>query len=184
MPPGVVTEIGPFLAPLGTVAVICESLPTMKVAEAPPPNATLVAPVKPEPLIVTVEPTRPDVGEIDEIDGADAVVVTVKTPELAPAPLGVVTPIAPVVAPAGTAAVIDESLLTVNVVAGVPLNVTDVAPVKAEPLIATDVPTGPLTGAKDETAGGWVLVDEQPGSWNDAMRVCQSSWDRVVGCAS
>jgi hypothetical protein len=38
--------------------------------------------------------------------------------------------------------------LSVNVVALVPLNLTDVAPVRFVPVIATEVPTGPLVGAK------------------------------------
>ena len=34
-----------------------------------------------------------------------------------------------------------------------PLNVTEVAPVKCEPLIVTEVPTGPLLGENDEMIG-------------------------------
>src|SRR5437868_9364778 len=73
--------------------------------------------------------------------------VTVKLLVEVPLPVGVVTLIEPVVAPAGTVAVTCVSELTVQV-AEVPLNVTKVAPVRFVPVIATLVPTGPLAGAK------------------------------------
>ena len=68
--------------------------------------------------------------------------------------------IGPVLAPAGTVALIDESEPTENVVALVPLNVTFVAAVKWLPVIVTTVPTAPLVGLKDEIvgAGGVVTV--------------------------
>jgi hypothetical protein len=59
--------------------------------------------------------------------------------------------IGPLVAPAGTVAVICVSEFTVKV-PPVPLNMTAVAPVNPLPLIVTDVPTGPLEGLK-------VLID-------------------------
>jgi hypothetical protein len=62
-------------------------------------------------------------------------------------PPGVVTVIFPVVALAGTVAVILTSVLTVNE-AAVPLNFTDVVPVRFVPLIVTLVPTAPLAGVK------------------------------------
>ena len=62
-------------------------------------------------------------------------------------PPGVVTLIGPVVAPAGTVALILLGLSTVKL-AGVPLNVTNVAPVKCEPRIVTIVPTTPASGLK------------------------------------
>jgi hypothetical protein len=58
-------------------------------------------------------------------------------------PLGVTTPTVPVVAPDGTVAVIKVLELTVKL-AGVPLNVTLVAPVKLLPRILTVAPTLPL----------------------------------------
>src|SRR5207249_10053153 len=64
-----------------------------------------------------------------------------------------------VVALAGTVAEICVAELTVNV-ALIPLNVTDVAPVKFVPLIVTVVPTGPLEGAKLVMVGGFVTVKE------------------------
>jgi hypothetical protein len=57
LPPGVVTITlaGP-LVPLGTVATMVVSFTTVKFGEAVPPNVTLVAPVNPVPVIVTVLP--------------------------------------------------------------------------------------------------------------------------------
>jgi hypothetical protein len=68
-----------------------------------PLNVTVVAPVKPLPVIVTLVPTGPLVGENDDTTGFVAV-VTVKLDELVPVPPGVVTAIGPVVDPAGTVA--------------------------------------------------------------------------------
>ena len=59
-PPGVVTEIGPVVAPAGTVVVIVPEGSTVKAA-ATPLNETAVAPVK--PVTVTLVPTGPKIGE-------------------------------------------------------------------------------------------------------------------------
>jgi hypothetical protein len=48
--------------------------------------------------------------------------------------------------------VISVSRSTVKL-AGVPLKVTAVAPVNPVPVIATEVPTGPLSGRKARTTG-------------------------------
>src|SRR2546428_1519846 len=61
VPPGVVTLSGPVVAPAGTVVWTAVSEVTVKVALVPL-NATAVAPVKPDPLIVTLVPTGPLVG--------------------------------------------------------------------------------------------------------------------------
>lgn len=58
--PGVVTVMGPVVAPDGTVVVIVPGGPSVNVA-ATPLNETAVAPVK--PVIVTPVPTAPKVGE-------------------------------------------------------------------------------------------------------------------------
>ena len=68
VPAEVVTLIGPVVAPLGTVAVICVLEFTVNDALVPL-NATLVAPVKFEPLIVTCVPTGPLVGLNEETTG-------------------------------------------------------------------------------------------------------------------
>src|SRR5437773_604107 len=64
---------------------------------------TVVAPVKPDPEIVTPVPTAPLVGVKELITGG---AVTVKLLALVPVPAGVVTLIGPVVALEGTLAVI------------------------------------------------------------------------------
>ncbi|HJW76535.1 MAG TPA: hypothetical protein VJ787_12875 [Thermoleophilia bacterium] len=58
VPPGAVTVSGPLVAPEGTIAVICVSLFTVKVAGRPL-KATAEAPVKPLPTRVTLLPTGP-----------------------------------------------------------------------------------------------------------------------------
>src|SRR5881396_2190686 len=78
---------------------------------------------------------------------------TVKLLALLAVPAEVVTLIDPLVAPAGTLAVIVLAEFTVKF-ALVPLNRTAVAPVKLVPLIVTLVPTGPLAGVKLEIVGG------------------------------
>src|SRR2546428_3504669 len=100
VPPGVVTLTGPVFAPAGTVAWIAVSEVTVKVALVPL-NATAAAPVKLVPLIVTLVPTGPLVGEKPAIVGA---LTTVKELALAAVPDGVVTLSGPVVAPGGTGA--------------------------------------------------------------------------------
>jgi hypothetical protein len=61
VPEGVVTLICPVVAPSGTVAAICVSEFTLKLA-AKRLKATRVAPVKPDPVIVTLVPNVPLVG--------------------------------------------------------------------------------------------------------------------------
>ena len=57
---GVVTVMGPVVAPAGTVVVIVPEASTV-MAAATPLNETAVAPVK--PVIVTLVPTGPKIGE-------------------------------------------------------------------------------------------------------------------------
>src|SRR5215469_1077106 len=59
--PGVVTVMGPVVAPGGTVVVIVPEGLTVKVA-ATPLNETAVAPMKVVPVIVTPVPTGPKIG--------------------------------------------------------------------------------------------------------------------------
>jgi hypothetical protein len=68
-------------------------------------KATAVAPVKPLPVTVTVDPTPPEDGETPVIAGAGGA-VTVNEDGLVPVPAGVVTVMGPVLAPAGTVALI------------------------------------------------------------------------------
>ena len=99
LPPGVVMLSGPDVAPVGTVACIAVSEVTVKAALAPL-NSTVVAPVKFVPLIVTLVPTGPLVGEKLVIVGG---LTTVNALGLVAVPPAVVTLSGPVVAPVGTA---------------------------------------------------------------------------------
>jgi hypothetical protein len=120
-----------------------------------PLNATAVAPVKFVPAITTDVPTTPDEGAKLEIVGAATTVNAVA--DVAEA-AGDVTVIGPVVVPGATVAVICVALFTVNELAGVPLNETAVTPVKFVPVMATEVPTGPLLGVKLVMAGAiWIV---------------------------
>ena len=59
---GVVTVTGPLVVLAATVAVICLSESTVNVDAAVPLNATAVASMNPDPLIVTTVPTTPEAG--------------------------------------------------------------------------------------------------------------------------
>jgi hypothetical protein len=87
VPPGVVTEIGPFVAPLGTVADICLAVSTLKEAAAVVLNFTKVAPAKFEPAILTLAPTGALVGEKLETDGKAPKVVAEASFEKGESPL-------------------------------------------------------------------------------------------------
>jgi hypothetical protein len=151
VPCGVVTEIFPVVAPLGTVAVILVPAAfTVKLAETPL-NLTEVAPVNFFPKISTFVPGGPLVGENDVISAAP---VTVKLVALVAVPAGVVTVILPVVALAGTFTVIlVPALFTLNPGAFTPLKFTEVVPPKFVPLMVTVVPTGPEPGENDVIDG-------------------------------
>jgi len=118
VPAGVVTEIGPVVAPAGTVALICVDEFTKKVALVPL-KLTAVAPVKLSPLISIIVPTAPLGGKF-VIAGAP-----VKTLALVAVPPGVWTVILPVVTPEGTTAEICKAEFTVNDAAFLPLNFTE-----------------------------------------------------------
>src|SRR5690349_24621450 len=79
--------------------------------------------------------------------------VTVKLLTLNPAPEAFVIVIKPVVAPAGTVAVMLLSLTTLNV-ALTPLNLTKELEKKFKPVMATVWPIGPLMGVKLAITGG------------------------------
>src|SRR5437879_5290573 len=96
--------------------------------------------------MVTLVPAAPLVGEKLVMLGVD-VPDTVKLVELVTLPPPAVTAMVPVVAPAGTVAVILMSELMVKE-ALVPLNVTIAAVVKPVPLMVTLAPTEPLVGEK------------------------------------
>ena len=145
VPPGVVTEIVPVVAPFGALVAMWLASVTEKVAVVPL-NPTLVAPVKFVPVIVTLVPTMPLAGEKLVMVGAAA--FTVKLFVEVAVPTGVTITIFPVTAAAGTVSVTLVLLATEKVVAGIPPTATEVAPVKFVPLTVTEVPTVPLVGLK------------------------------------
>ena len=100
LPPDVVTTMFPVMAPVGTVAVICDPELTVKLVAVMPPKVTFVAPVNPLPVIVTSVPTGPLVGVKLEITG-----ITLKVCLLFRVPPGVTTVTLPVVPEVGTTAV-------------------------------------------------------------------------------
>jgi hypothetical protein len=77
-----------------------------------------------------------------------ATYVTVNFLLLLAVPSGVTTWMTPVLAPAGTTAVIRELESTEKVTAATPPNLTDVAPSRLAPWMTTDVPTAPAAGEK------------------------------------
>src|SRR5438046_5154850 len=125
VPPGVVTLIGPLVAPAGTVAVIAVAELTVKLALVPL-NSTAEAPVKLVPLMVTLVPTGPLPGVKLVIVGG---LMTVKLAALLAVPSGVVTLIVPLVVPACAVAVVAvaEPAVELGVVA---LKGTSLAPAK------------------------------------------------------
>jgi hypothetical protein len=105
VPPGVVTETGPELAPVGTDVSISVGETTANVA-AVPLKVTALAPEKLLPAIVTAAPTVPEDGVSDETTGpgTEGLPPTVKSVALCVLPLAVVTVILPVLALDGTEA--------------------------------------------------------------------------------
>ena len=111
-----------------------------------------MAPLRLLPLIVTLVPIGPLVGLKPLIVGGGGGIVTLKLALLVALPVGVVTVIGPVVAPAGTVALICVLPPTVKL-AFVPLKVTFDAFWNHCPLIVTVVPTRPLVGLKPLMTG-------------------------------
>src|SRR5256712_10882176 len=147
--PPTVTTTFPVVAPAGTGATMLVALQLVAVA-AIPLNVTVLVPcVAPKfaPAIVTDVPINPDVGFKLVMLGAGT--VTVKLTPLLAAPPTVTTTL-PVVAPAGTGAIILVALQLVGA-AAIPLNLTVLGPCvapKFAPAIVTEVPTNPDVGFK------------------------------------
>src|SRR5262245_45540088 len=112
------------------------------------------------PVIVTAVPAAPLVG--DSVVSVGATETVKLTPLLARPPTVTVTD--PVVAPAGTVAVILVAAQLVTV-ASVPLKWTVLTPCvapKLVPVIVTAVPAGPLVGASVVRVGGTDTVKLTP----------------------
>lgn len=120
--PLTVTEIGPVVAPTGTTTIIVVAVAELTEAVVPLNLTTFSAGalLKLEPVIVTVAPIAPLVGEKLINNG---VCNTVKTEVLVTVSPFTVIEIAPVVAPAGTVVVMLVAVEAVTI-ASVPLNLT------------------------------------------------------------
>jgi hypothetical protein len=111
--------------------------------------------------MITEAPTAPVVGVRLVMAGAG---VTVKGTALLATPAAFTITL-PVVAPAGTFAVILVALQAVTDVTAVPLNVTVLVPCvapKLVPAMITEAPTAPVFGSKLVIAGGGVTVKVTP----------------------
>ena len=146
LPTVVTTVIGPSVAPLGTVAEICFSAVTLKVAIAPL-KRTAVALVKLAPLMTTGVPGAPSGGENASRRGG-----TVKFTVLFPTPDGLVTYSRPDVAVTGTMARIWLPLRAVKS-ASASLKRSWVVVENPLPLTVTVVPGGPLAGENEVMTG-------------------------------
>src|SRR5262245_36598779 len=98
--------------------------------------------------MVTASPAMPLGGSKPMILGS-----TLNTPVLCPLPARFVRLRRPLVAPAATVARNDVFDTTVSALAGVPLKVASVTPVRLTPLTVTIVPTGPDAGVRDVIPG-------------------------------
>jgi hypothetical protein len=155
VPAGVATRIGPDRAVVGTTAssAVVAAAVTSVLGVGAPVNDTrlfVVTGSKFVPLMVTVVPGAAIVGVKLVIVGAPLVAVTVKALLLVADPAGAVTPIVPVVAPAGTETTRLVAVADVTV-AAVPLKVTALlagVELKPVPWMVTTVPTGPVLGWK------------------------------------
>src|SRR5439155_898416 len=120
-----------------------------------PLNSTALAPVKLVPLIVTLVPTGPLAGvKLVTVGG----LMTVKLLALLAVPSGVVTPIGPLVAPAGTVAVIVVAEPTVKLASVGGLMTRKLLALLAVPS-ALVTPIGPLVAPAGTAA---VLVVAEP----------------------
>ena len=143
-----VTVTGPVVAVAGTVGRSCVALTNVTALAATPLNFTLELLVNPTPLIVTTVPYGPLLGPIPVIES-----VGVNEDALVRFPAAVVTEIFPATAPCGTVAVICVAETTLNDAARLP-NFTEVAPLKAVPVIVTALPVIPAADENALTAGG------------------------------
>jgi hypothetical protein len=143
--------------------VILVSLTTVKLVAIFEPKFTVVAPVKPEPVMVTDVPPAvwPYAGEMPVTFGPVAEYVNLSADVFAEVPPGVVTVTSSVPVPAGDFTVIWLSFTTTRLVAAVQSNFTDVAPVKPDPVIVTEVPpaAGPVAGEMAVTVGTVTYVN-------------------------
>ena len=156
LPLAVVTSMGPVVAPVGTVALIWVVEVIVALADLPP-ISTVVGLKKFPPLMTTVEPMAPAVGEKLVMVGT---LLALNMLVLTADPASVVTVIGPLPAPAGTVALTSVVAVTVPLVGAAPLKVTVVPPVmKLAPRIETAVPADPVCGEKLAMVGATVKLE-------------------------
>jgi hypothetical protein len=159
VPTGVVTVTSTVVlaVPAGDIAVILVSLTTVKLVAGFEPNFTAVAPIKPEPVMVTEVPPDvwPDCGEIPVTCGEAAAYVNLSAGDVADVPPEVVTVTSTIPVPAGDFAVILVVLTIFTSVAGVMPNFTVVPVPKLFPVMVTVVPPAvePEVGEMPVTVG-------------------------------
>jgi hypothetical protein len=165
-PPAATATTFPVVAPVGTVAVMLLVVQlVIDVAGVPLNFTALPVPwvLKFAPAIVIEEPIAPVLGVRLVMLGAD---VTVNVgPAGLETPPSAVTTTDPVVAPAGTTAVMLLVVQLVIDVAGVPLNFTALpvpCVLKFVPIIVTDESTAPVFGVKLVMLGADVTVNVGP----------------------
>ncbi len=149
--PLTVTVITPVVAPVGTVVMMVVSEALVMVAAVPLNLTVLFARVvsKPVPVMATVVPAEPVVGEKLAMVG-----ITVKSDVDVTVSLFSVTVIGPDVAPEGTVTT-SVVLVALLIDAVVPLNLTvmsDTVVLKPAPVMVTVSPTTPLDGVKEVMA--------------------------------
>ena len=150
-PPGFVTITFP-VPPLPTIALILVDELTMNDNTFIPPTVTPVVPVKEVPVIFKIVPSVPCIGVNDITVGKEIKPVIVAVPP------GVVTVTAPDV-PDGTTALIVVGDTTMNEVASIPANFTDVTLIKFVPVIVTVVPAAADAGVNDDMVGVGIKVN-------------------------
>ena len=152
--PLTITEMGPVVAPAGTVVAILLVVELVTTPATPLNNTILFAGVvlKLVPLIVTGVPTAPLVGLKPVKVGDGNTVKFVALVSVTPLTVNVILP---VVAPAGTVAtmlVVVDDVTT----AATPLNSTSLLPgvvLKFVPVIVIEAPTAPLEGLNPVMVG-------------------------------
>jgi hypothetical protein len=137
-----ITLIFPVVAPVGTATFIDVGETMVKDVAFMSLNCTSVVSLKPEPDIVTTVPARPLTGKKLFIFGR-----TVKLLSLVLVPLEVVTLMEPVIAVAGTIALMVVGEMRVKD-ALTPPNLTALVPLKLVPEMVTAVPAVPPAGEK------------------------------------
>ena len=156
LPLAVLTSMGPVVAPVGTVAMISVVEVTVPLADTPP-ILTVVELKKFPPLMVTLEPMAPAVGEKLVMVGA---LLAVKLLVLTADPANVVTVIGPLPAPVGTMALTSVVAVTVPLAGAAPLKVTVVPPtMKLAPIMETCVGFDPVCGEKLAMVGATVKLE-------------------------